>query len=87
MNQVGGSDWETFRGKMETLLTKNQRNDGSWGYPPNSQEPGYAGPVFPTAMAVLTLSARYKVLPIYQSEARSTKHEIRNKSESLNCKF
>ena len=66
MNQVGGSDWETFRGKMEALLTKNQRNDGSWGYPPNSQEPGYAGPVFPTAMAVLTLSARYKVLPIYQ---------------------
>jgi hypothetical protein len=66
MNQVGGKEWEAYRGKVETLLRQNQSSDGSWPFPSSSEEQGEAGPIYPTAMALLTLSVRYKVLPIYQ---------------------
>jgi Prenyltransferase and squalene oxidase repeat len=63
--QLGGRYWEKFFPPMVEALLGAQRPDGSW--PP---EPGGSiavfGNAFTTAMAVLSLTPPYQLLPVYQ---------------------
>ena len=61
--QAGEPTWGTLsRPYLDTLVTI-QSPDGGWPPSPVAEEPGR---VYATAMAVLTLSVPYRLLPIYQ---------------------
>lgn len=64
MHQVGGEFAETAERLTSKLLLKDQRRDGSWHG--RSSEERNIGPIYCTALAVLSLSVRYHYLPIYQ---------------------
>ena len=64
--QVGGPGWEEWRKGLEPLLLKYQAFDGSWPSPPDETHEYQAGPIYRTAMAVLTLTVELRYLPIYQ---------------------
>jgi hypothetical protein len=66
MYQLGGAYWEKWQPISEGLLLEKQRPDGSWPAPPNETHEEQAGPVYSTAMAVLSLSVEFRYLPIYQ---------------------
>lgn len=57
--------WEQYSSRVEDVLVKNQKADGSWPSPPGDNESGY-GPVYVTSMAVLALAVDRHVLPAYQ---------------------
>ena len=59
--QAGGATWAKVSGQTLPLLLGTQAPDGSW--PKAAEEPGEA---YATAMAVLTLSVPYRLLPVYQ---------------------
>lgn len=62
--QLGGRYWEKFFPVMCKTLVENQSPDGSW-----HEEPGYDrifGNVYSSAIAVLAISPRYQLLPIFQ---------------------
>ncbi|TWU66385.1 hypothetical protein V7x_19510 [Crateriforma conspicua] len=64
MYQVGDTYADTARRLTSAILLKDQRGDGSWhGY---RSEERNIGPIYTTALAVLSLSVRYHYLPIYQ---------------------
>ena len=63
MYQRGGDHSKIARKKVEDLLLKLQRGDGSWH---GSGSEGSAGHVYTTSMAVLALAVKYHYLPIYQ---------------------
>jgi hypothetical protein len=65
MAQLGGRHWEGFFPSLANALLKCQHTDGSW--PP---EPAHGDSIFgnslTTAMAVLSLTPPYQLLPVYQ---------------------
>jgi hypothetical protein len=61
--QVGGEVWKGVWKATEARLTQEQEKDGSWPPSHETQEPGR---VYSTSMALLTLSAPYRLAPIYQ---------------------
>lgn len=60
MHRIGGQDWDDYRNKMDELLLKHQREDGSWGQiVDRSVERSFEdriGPAFRTSIAVYVLS-------------------------------
>ena len=75
--QLGGRYWKGIFPPIADLLVKNQQPDGSFIAP----NPGFGGggrgrgggfgegqfgPVYTTAMAVLSLTPAYQLLPVYQ---------------------
>jgi prenyltransferase beta subunit len=60
-NQAGGAVWVAASKATFDRLLATQGNQGAW--PQRGQEPGE---VYSTAMAVLTLSVPYRLLPAYQ---------------------
>jgi len=64
MFQLGDTYWEPFRARMEKLLLQVQLPDGSFREGPGNENA--AGKAYSTAMACLSLSVGYQLLPIYQ---------------------
>jgi len=64
MFQRGGEQASIARKTTEDLLLSLQKDDGSWR-PENGNERS-AGPVYATALAILSLSVHHHYLPIYQ---------------------
>jgi hypothetical protein len=64
MYQRGGDHAATARQKTEQMLVSAQGAEGAW-YPRNGNEKS-AGPVYATALSLLSLSVYYHFLPIYQ---------------------
>lgn len=64
MYQRGGDFAGVARQKTEKMLLDLQQPDGSW-QPRNGNERS-AGPIYATALALLSLSVHYHYLPIYQ---------------------
>ena len=63
MYQRGGDHAKIARKKVEDIMLKLQRGDGSWH---GSGSENSAGQVYSTTMAVLALAVKYHYLPIYQ---------------------
>ena len=63
MYQRGGDHAKEAREKVEGILKKLQRENGSWQ---GSGSEGSAGEIYSTTMAVLALAVKYHYLPIYQ---------------------
>jgi hypothetical protein len=65
MAQLGGRYWEGFFPSLADVLVRSQNANGSW--PP---EPAHGDAIFgnalTTAMAVLSLTPPYQLLPVYQ---------------------
>ena len=61
--QAGEPTWGTLSRPAFDALIASQLADGGWPPSPYTEEPGR---VYSTAMAVLTLSVPYRLLPIYQ---------------------
>jgi prenyltransferase beta subunit len=64
MAQLGGHYWEQFFPTLVDFLLQNQASDGSW-----REEPGgdaIFGKAYSTALAVLSLTPPYQLLPVYQ---------------------
>lgn len=64
MFQLGGKYWKTFWPSFAEEVIKRQQSDGS--FPLGSSSERSAGAGYSTGMAVLSLSVRYRLLPIYQ---------------------
>ena len=65
MAQLGGRYWQQFFPTLANTLLDNQSPDGSWASEIGRDDQTY-GPVYPTALSVLTLTPAYQLLPIYQ---------------------
>lgn len=65
MSRARPQIWEQYSARLEDVLVKSQRDDGSWSSPPGDNESGF-GPVYVTSMAVLALAVDRHVLPAYQ---------------------
>ena len=70
MAQLGGRYWEQFFPSLAEVLVNSQRNDGSWppevgGAIPAGGDAVF-GNVYSSAMAVLSLTPPYQLLPVYQ---------------------
>ena len=63
MYQRGGDHAKIARKKVEDIMLKLQRGDGSWH---GSGSENSAGQVYSTSMAILALAVKYHYLPIYQ---------------------
>ena len=63
MYQRGGDHSKEARKKVEDILKKLQRENGSWQ---GSGSEGSAGEIYSTTMAILALAVKYHYLPIYQ---------------------
>jgi hypothetical protein len=63
MYQRGGDHSKEARKKVEGILKKLQRGNGSWQ---GSGSEGSAGEIYSTTMAILALAVKYHYLPIYQ---------------------
>lgn len=66
MYQMGDDAWNRFYPKLDDLLVKQQKPDGSWPEPPGNNEWDTGGAIYSTSMATLALSVHYHLLPIYQ---------------------
>lgn len=64
MYQLGGKYWEQFYPVLCRTLVDNQNADGSWRAEEGSDY--IFGNVYSSALAVLALSPRYQLLPIFQ---------------------
>jgi hypothetical protein len=64
MFQLGGHYWKQYWPAAAEEILKRQLPDGS--FPLGTGEEYNAGPSYATAMAVLSLAVRYRLLPIYQ---------------------
>lgn len=64
MYQRGGDFAATARRKTEDTLIKAQSPEGAW-YPRNGNEKS-AGPIYATALSLLSISVYHHFLPIYQ---------------------
>jgi len=61
---LGGRYWEQFFPTLGNCLLQRQASDGSW-----PEEPGgdsVFGKEYSTALAVLSLTPPYQLLPVYQ---------------------
>jgi len=65
MAQLGGRYWEKFFPPLVEVLLKSQQTDGSWPSEPGSGDSIF-GNVYTTALAVLSLTPPYQLLPVYQ---------------------
>jgi hypothetical protein len=70
MMQLGGRYWEQFFPQLAEVLLNSQTSDGSWppevgGYGPTGGEAVF-GRVYSSALAVLSLTPPYQLLPVYQ---------------------
>ena len=63
MYQRGGDHAKIARKKVEDVMLKLQRGDGSWH---GSGSENSAGQIYSTSMAILALAVKYHYLPIYQ---------------------
>ena len=63
MYQRGGDHAKIARKKVEGIMLKLQRGDGSWH---GTGSENSTGQVYSTSMAVLALAVKYHYLPIYQ---------------------
>jgi len=64
MFQLGGENWRQFFPDFQRLLVEHQLSDGSW--PREQPQDGQFGQSYSTALAVLSLTPPYQLLPIYQ---------------------
>jgi squalene cyclase len=62
MHQVGGDEWKAWYARMLKEFLPMQKEDGSWG----AIDHHSPGPVYQTAIAVISLSVPMNYLPIYQ---------------------
>jgi squalene cyclase len=62
MYQVGGKEWKEWYGKLVDYFVPKQSPDGSWGRTSRHE----VGPVYQTAIAVISLSVPLHYLPIFQ---------------------
>ncbi|MBL9138617.1 MAG: hypothetical protein JNK85_22300 [Verrucomicrobiales bacterium] len=65
MAQLGGSFWERFYPPLVRSLLSAQQADGSWPPEPAAGDAVF-GNVLTTALAVLSLTPPYQLLPVYQ---------------------
>ena len=63
--QLGGEVWRRTYPPIVTTLLQQQQTDGSWHSSGVEARAG-CGPTYATAMAVLSLTTSYQLLPIYQ---------------------
>ena len=63
--QLGGHYWEALFPPLANVLLNSQMPDGSWQIETGNEESRF-GNVYTTAMAVLTLTPAYQLLPVYQ---------------------
>ena len=63
MYQRGGDHAKIARKKVEDVMIKLQRGDGSWH---GSGSENSTGQVYSTSMAILALAVKFHYLPIYQ---------------------
>lgn len=70
--QRGGPQWHKWNNHVRDLLVKTQKNEGcetgSWS-PGDKRWASWAGRVYSTAMAALTLEVYYRYLPIHRGHA------------------
>jgi len=68
MAQLGGHYWEKFFPPLAGVLLKSQQSDGSWPPEQALETSGVAvfGNNLSTALAVLSLTPPYQLLPVYQ---------------------
>ena len=64
MFQLGGDYWKEFYLVLLPVLMENQRSDGSWE--PEAKYENELGETYSTALAVLSLTPPYQLLPVYQ---------------------
>jgi len=64
MAQLGGAYWKSFFPPLVKSFLKNQSSEGSW--PAEWGGDQIFGPTYSTALAVLTLTPPFQLLPIYQ---------------------
>jgi len=62
--QLGGRYWEGIYPHIADALLRGQLSDGSW--PPEKTGDGAFGNTYTSAMAVLSLTPPYQLLPVYQ---------------------
>jgi hypothetical protein len=65
MAQLGGRYWDQFFPKLVNVLLENQASDGSWPQEPYGGDAIF-GNEYTTALAVLSLTPPYQLLPVYQ---------------------
>lgn len=63
MFQLGDNYWSVFRPRLHEVLLRNQASNGSWN---GGDSDANQGPIYCTAMGVLSLTVEYRFLPIYQ---------------------
>ena len=66
MAQLGGRFWEQFFPPLAEVLLRSQTADGSWPLEVDGGGEAVFGRVYTTAMAVLSLTPPYQLLPVYQ---------------------
>jgi len=67
MAQLGGQYWQQSFPPLAKTLLEAQSSEGFWAAEIGSvNEDAAYGPVYPTALSVLTLTPAYQLLPIYQ---------------------
>lgn len=64
MFHLGGHYWSRFYPRMANTLLLNQRADGSW--PVDATKDAMWGNSYSTALAILSLTPPFQLLPIYQ---------------------
>jgi hypothetical protein len=65
MVQLGGRYWEQFFPPLADALLQGQAPSGSWPSAPEAGD-GVFGDVYSSALAVLSLTPPYQLLPVYQ---------------------
>ena len=65
MAQLGGKYWKQFYPIVAAEILDHQDKDGNWEIPSGAKEK-QLGEVYFTALAILTLTPPYQLLPIYQ---------------------
>jgi len=66
MAQLGGRYWEQFFPPLVNVLLNSQEASGSWPLEVDQGGEAVFGKVYSTAMAVLSLTPPYQLLPVYQ---------------------
>ena len=66
MVQLGGRYWEQFFPPLANVLLNSQEASGSWPLEVDQGGEAVFGKAYSTAMAVLSLTPPYQLLPVYQ---------------------
>jgi len=66
MAQLGGRYWELFFPPLAEVLLSSQTANGSWPLEVDGGGEAVFGHIYTTAMAVLSLTPPYQLLPVYQ---------------------